>query len=1011
MLTSAPIYGTITMLAKIRPEIANSADQLFVGTSRFQYFTLAYNKDLRALETRQSFVDVEERHMHDSQSRDLVLVDPTGRYMVLELFEGVLNCFRLLKKPRKGKLEILDKPEQTRITELRVRATTFLYTETRQPKIAFLFEDGTGGKVRLATYRLVDDKLQWSRFDPNRDRENELSDLDPAASHLIPIPKNAGQKRYIVRHSTVPKAHLGGVVVVGETKFTYLDDESKAVIDYPLKTPGIFVAWVPVDDQRFLIGDDYGNLHLLTIHSSNEGEVLGMKLLLLGTISKATTMVNLGRGIFFVGSHEADSQVIKINFQGDNEYITIIQTLQNVAPFLDFAVMDMGNREGESQSNEYSTGQARLITGSGAFQSGSLRSIRSGVGLEDIGILVDEIEDIRDVYSLRSSAGASFDDILVVSFPTETRVFTFMGEVEEVAEFGGLDLSRQTLLATSLPSGLILQVTDNSVKISGHSPLCAAAEWKPPPGEYITDVSANDDHVLISASGTTLVSLDIRQGLREVATQSLAAADQVACVHVPKNLSNIGIVGFWKSGSISVLNLNSLEIIFSEDLRRNNSASTPRHVIMTQVLPEATSGPTLFVAMEDGVVLTFNVDKSTYELSGRKSIVLGTEHAKFHLLPREGGLNNVLATCEHPSLIYGSEGRIVYSAVTADDARCACPFNGEEYPESVIVATQQCLKISSIDTKRQTHVRTVPVGKTVRRLAHSGAERAFGIGCIERTIENGEEMYNSTFSLVEDVKFAEVGTAWPLQNENGTELIECIIRTEFLDAHEELAERFIVGTSFLDEDSADSNIKGRLLVFGIDPKKNPYVVDSLDLKCACRRVAMLNDKIVAVLNKTVAMFNYVETTEKSAQFNKIATFRSATVPIDIAVTGNIIAISDMMQSLSIVEYMPGEGGLPDKLEQVARDYQACWGTAVGDIGDHTWLESDHHGNLSVLQRNVDGVTLEDRKRLRCIGELNLGEQVNVIKKITVDPSPTAMVVPKAFLATVSLLFTLLTFLD
>ncbi len=163
---------------------------------------------------------------------------------------------------------------------------------------------------------------------------------------------------------------------------------------------------------------------------------------------------------------------------------------------------------------------------------------------------------------------------------------------------------------------------------------------------------------------------------------------------------------------------------------------------------------------------------------------------------------------------------------------------------------------------------------------------------------------------------------------------------------------------------------------------------------------MLDGKIVAALNKTVVIYNYVETTEKSADFTKLATFRSTTVPIDLSVTGNIIAVADLMQSISIVEFIPGKGGLVDRLEQVARDYQACWSTAVTYIGEDSWLESDHDGNLLVLKRNVDGLTLQDRKRMEVTSEMNLGEQVNMIRDIDVDTSPTAMVVPKAFLATV-----------
>ena len=100
-------------------------DHLFIGTDRFQYFTAIWNPETRQLDTVQSFVDVSEKHMRDSQSLDRCLVDPTGQYMVMELFEGVLNLVKVIK-PRKGNTAYLDDPEQVRISELFVRSSTFL---------------------------------------------------------------------------------------------------------------------------------------------------------------------------------------------------------------------------------------------------------------------------------------------------------------------------------------------------------------------------------------------------------------------------------------------------------------------------------------------------------------------------------------------------------------------------------------------------------------------------------------------------------------------------------------------------------------------------------------------------------------------------------------------------------------------------------------------------------------------------------------------------------------------
>jgi DNA damage-binding protein 1 len=1004
MIHSKAIHGQISMLAKIRPEGAKT-DHLFVGTRRFQYFTVLWNPNTRQLDTAQSFEDLSEKHMRDSQSRDMCFVDPSGRYLVMELFEGVLNLFKILKG-RKGRGEYLSPAEQVRITELKVRATTFLYTDTKSPKIAFLYEEGAGN-VRLSTYRIVDDKQrQFLTFDPAKERENDVGDLDLGASHLVPIPKSAtNQRRHMGRNATTASAQLGGVIIVGETKMTYLDDDSKAIVEYTLDEANIWAAWERYDDLHYLLADIYGNLHLLTI-LAEDVEVMDMDVRKLGKTTIATVIVNLGDGVFYVGSHEGNAQVIRVNPNSETETMTLIQTMVNVAPILDFAVMDMGNREGETQTNEYSSGQARLVTGSGAFDGGSLRSVRSGVGLEDVGILAD-MDDVRAVFALHSSEESHRQDTVVVSFPTETRIFTFspQGEIEEVESFRGLDLDHHTLLAMNLPHGLILQVTSDSVTILGPGPSYVFAKWQPQIPQIITAASANESHVLLAVNGDTIISLDVARGLEQAAAQPLEDGEQVACVHVPAHISGVGIVGFWKSGSISLLDLVHLNVMHSEDLRRKNDASIPRDIVMTQILHADISGPTLLVAMEDGIVFTFNVDRATYTLSGRKSIILGTQQARFSVLPRDGGLYNVFTTCEHPSLVYGSDGRIVYSAVTAEDAIYVCSFDSEAFPGSVILATSENLKISQIDTERRTHVRTCHMGQTVRRIAYSPNERVFGIGTIKRELIKGEELITSSFSLVEDVMFAAVGKAVVLKDERGPELIECVIRTELPSSYGDgkPVERFLVGTSFLESggDDEDKNVKGRILVFGIDSKRTPYLVASQNLKCACRKIAMLDGKIVAALVKTVLVYGYLETTEKSAQFTKLATYRTSTCPIDLVVNGNIIAVADLMKSLSLVEYTPGEAGLPDRLEEVARHFQACWATSVAQIEDNVYLESDQEGNLLVLRRNPSGVTLEDKKRMQVECEMNLGEMVNKIQRINVEPSPNAVVLPKAFLATVS----------
>jgi DNA damage-binding protein 1 len=994
------------MLSKLRP-VGAETDHLFIGTQRFQYFTLRWDSQTRQLITIQSFVDISDKHLRDATSADRCSIDPQHKYLVMELFQGILNLVQIVK-PKKSQTDYLGAPVQIRISELFVRSATFLHTQSRVPKFAMLYqEDEKGERVRLVTYRVTDDKGIPSDFDPSKDRENDIGDLDPGASLLIPVPKteDEGAKRYIVRNqsSAMMKAQMGGVIVVGEVKMLYLDDESKAIVECALDEANIFVAWEMIDDKHYLLADDYGRLHLLSIIMDG-AHVSGLEVQKIGETSKATQMVYLGDGILLVTSHSGDSQVVRLQLDTEEPKLEIIQTIPNVAPILDFTIMDMGSRAGDLQTNEYSSGQARIVTGSGTYKDGSLRSVRSGVGLDDVGILGD-MSNVRELFSLRDSAGSEFVDTLVASFVTETRVFRFDadGGVEEVEEYQGFSLEEHTLLATNVQQNRLLQVTESGVRVVDSESGTTVSTWQPVEGQAITAAAANQTSLLLSVDGKIILSLNV-EDLHEVARQDLGTGDQVACLHVPADLSGIGVIGFWKSSTVSIVNLKDLNVIHGQNLTDEDNASVPRNIVLTQVLPAPQFGLTLFVAMADGIVQTFNVDKNDYTLSGKKSIVLGTQHAGFKVLPRENGLNNVFATCKHPSLIYGSEGRIVYSAITAQDAICVCPFNSEAFPDSIVVATAESIKISQVDTERRTHITTLHVGETVRKIAYSPSERVFGIGNIKKELIEGEEIVTSSFRLVDEVAFEELGKPFMLQHSSssGTELVESVIRTTLPDSHGEPAERFLVGTSFLEDGTDDRGFRGRILVLGVDTNRSPYLIAAHNLKGACRCLAVLEGKIVAALVKTVVIFGYSESTPTSGAFSKLATYRTATCPIALAINGNTIAVGDLMKSISLLEYIPGEDGLDDKLTEVARDFQCYFTTAVCHVEGDSWLESDHFGNLNVLRRNKEGVTESDRKRMQAIGEMSLGENVNKICKVNVVTGPNAAVIPKAFLATVSL---------
>ncbi|KAK4150603.1 hypothetical protein C8A00DRAFT_36810 [Chaetomidium leptoderma] len=1019
---SKVVNGTISILQKLRPKDSKT-DLLFIGTDRFEYFTLTWNPQTSQLDTIDPFKDPGERHMRDSQSQDRCLVDPSGRYLAMQLWEGVLTVLRLGN--RKGNAMVLEWMDQVRLSELFIKASTFLYTETGHPKIAFLYQSrADSGDTKLATYRLTSDDRHTvaSRFDPDRDRDIDADIPDSSASMLIPVRKVEEEvKRHNVRNVESAKAHIGGLIVVGETRLLYIDEVTKVTVESALDEASIFVAWAEYNVRNYFLADDYGNLHLLTLKTDGV-VVTSMEVYRIGKTSRASNLVYLGNNLLFVASHYGDSQLFRLDFEKEDprQFTQLVQTLSNIGPILDFTIMDMGNRGDDGQlGNEYSSGQARIVTCSGVHKDGTLRSVRSGVGLEDVGILAD-LEHCRGLFSLESY-GSPKTDTLVVSFLTETRVFRFdpHGEVEEVVSFAGMAFDHQTLLAMNLPNGQILQVTTVAANLLDAESGVTIASWAPGEGRSIISASANSHWLLLSVDGTELVSLTLSDELQTVRQKDISEQDQIACIHVAPELGGIGVVGFWSSGTVSIIDLDTLEPIHGESLRTSkDDASIPRDLALAQILPLSVSGPTLFVAMQDGNVITFNISKDL-ALSGRKRVILGMRQARFHLLPQPDGIFSIFATTEHPSLIYGSEGRIVYSAVTAEEATYICPFDTAPFPNCIVLATDSQLKISQIDRERRTHVRPLPMGEMVRRIAYSPKEKVFGLGCIRRDLVNGEEVVQSSFKLVDEIIFDRVGKSFALGAPSYTELVECVVRAELPDSYGNPAERFIVGTSFLPDPDLGpgTDVRGRILFFGVDDAassagdRNPYLILSHELKGACRCVAVMDDgKIVAGLTKTVVVCRYEETSTTTGELTRLASYRPSSYPAEIVVRGNTIAVADLMKSVALVEYLPagstGGGGGDEKvvgtprLVEKARHFGSVWGTAVGHVEGESWLEADAQGNLMVLRRNMEGVTAEDKRRMEVTSEFNLGEMVNRIRAVEVETTPGAMIVPRAFLGTV-----------
>jgi DNA damage-binding protein 1 len=845
LIHSKSVYGYITMLERLRPS-TSTTDHLFVGTDRYQYFTASWDGARREIQTEQSYLDQADKVLRDSQEADRCHIDPSRRFMTLELYDGVVTVVPLqqatdrgpgakrqsiAKQEQKG---VLGYPVQVRIEELAIRSSAFLQIDSSskaRPRLAILWEDNADiPQLKIRELEYYPDAAGDQASAELKTVAEFRDKLDLGVSHLIPV-----------------SAPYGGFLVLGETSITYVDSELKASISRSLEDDvTVWAAWEKVDDQRWLLADDYGRLYFLMI-MIEDGRVQDWRLDLVGTTSKASNLIYLDGGHVYVGSHSGDSQVVKIEEGG----LTVVQIFDNIAPILDLTIMDLGRGTEGGQANEFSSGQARLITASGAWQDGSIRSVRSGVGMEELGSL-GEMPHITDMWGLSSTGDSHVQDTLLVTFVDETRIFKFDSEasIEEVDQFHGLELSETTLLASNLPNRRILQVSESSVRMADLDSGMMASCWKPSDGSQITATACNEERLLVVSGGTTLHVFELSSNLIPTSTKSFPTDSQIASVTIPRAPTSICIAAFWQSASLAIIELSSMNPLYTQVLGPTDT-SISRSILVADMLPD--SPPTLFVAMADGTVMTYTLDLRKHVLSNMRRIVLGSEPVTFKKLPRDSSadseftLSHVFASCEQPSMIYASEGRMVYSAVNSDKASRVCQFNSAAYPGAIAIATPSELKLALIDTQRTTQLHTLPIGETVRCVAYSEGLKMFGMGCVRRKLEDGAEELLSSFKVADEVTFKELDSV-RLKKE---ELVECVIAlsTE-TDVDGEGMELFAVGTSLAD-DSADHAVKGRILIFEINPEKKLSQITELGVKGACRSMTMCDGKLVAGLVKTV----------------------------------------------------------------------------------------------------------------------------------------------------------------
>lgn len=193
------------MLACLPAPADSPTDHLFVGTDRYSYFTLSWDSANNQVHTERNYVDIADPSSREAQTGSRCMIDPSGRFMTLEIYDGMIVVIPIVQLPakRRGRpvamptgpdaprVGELGEPIITRIDELFVRSSAFLHVQAGSPRLALLYEDNQK-KVKL--------KVRELKYTAGAGAESEFThfadytqELDLGASHLIPVPAPLGE--------------------------------------------------------------------------------------------------------------------------------------------------------------------------------------------------------------------------------------------------------------------------------------------------------------------------------------------------------------------------------------------------------------------------------------------------------------------------------------------------------------------------------------------------------------------------------------------------------------------------------------------------------------------------------------------------------------------------------------------------------------------------------------------------------------------------------------------------
>ena len=918
------INGKISVMKLFRPP-TEKKDLLFFVTNKYNAAILECVKVDDDIEIKtKAHGNVADQISRPSETGSIGIIDPTSRFICLRLYDGLLKVIALDKDNRELKAFNI------RMEELSIQDIQFLHGPLN-PTVAFIYQDGSSRHVK--TYEI-------------NAREKELvkgpwkqDNVETEANLLIAVPEP-----------------LCGALIVGQDSICYHNGDKYHAIAPPLLRQSTVNCYCPVDDSRYLLGDMSGRLFLLLLEkddSPNGSGVKDLKLELLGEITIPECLTYLDNGVVYVGSRLGDSQLVKLNVEQneDGSFAEIMESFTNLGSIVDMCVVDFERQ-----------GQGQLITCSGAFKEGSLRIIRNGIGIQEHASI--DLSGIKGIWPLRVNTESTHDNVLAVSFVGETRFLSIGGEEVSSFRIEGFLTDNQTFFAGNVSFDQIIQVSSNSIRIACMKTTAMKMEWAPD-NQKISVVSCNHSQVVCAARDVIYYLKIVEGGIQLINSKKMEF--EVSCLDnnplISNQETNLCSVGLWTDISLRILNLPDLTQMHLEKLE---GEIIPRSIIATTF--EGT--PYLLCALGDGSLYYFLLDAKTGILTEKKKVTLGTQPTMLKSFKSHDSSSNIFACSDRPTVIYSSNHKLVFSNVNLKEVNHMCPLNAEAYPDSLALANDSSLLIGTIDEIQKLHIRTIPLGESPRRISYQEATQTFGLITQRLDVQESDGTHSvrdsastqanvTTYSQNSGPLRASLSGAGDIMSQE-IEVSNLLILDqhtfEVLHAHQFMQNEtalsiissklgtdetyYVVGVCTVNPDEPEPRL-GRIVVFQWADQKLAQVCEK-EIKGAPFTLTEFNGKLLVTINSSVRLFEFRE-----RELNNECSYYNTILALFLKTKGDFILVGDLMRSMTLLNYKQMEMNL----EEIARDFQPNWLTALEILDDDNFLGSENSLNLFVCQKD------------------------------------------------------------